>query len=147
MDAGTRKVALQVVVDATPAEIFTLVANPRSHGELDGSGTVRDAVTTPDQLSEGAKFSVSMKMFGVPYRITSTVVAYEQDRLIEWRHPMGHTWRWELAEAGPGRTTVTETFDYTGAKSGKVLELMGVPKQNATGISRTLTKLRSRFAR
>jgi len=146
VDAGPRKVARQVVVNTSPGAIFALVSDPRHHGELDGSGSVGDAVSAPEKLSVGAKFSMSMKMYGVPYRITSTVTAFEQDRLLEWRHPLGHSWRWELAEATPGQTQVTETFDYSGAKAGKVLELVGVPKQNGSGITRTLDKLRERFA-
>ncbi len=147
VDAGPQRVSRRVVVDASPAEVFALVADPRRHGELDGSGTVQDAVSAPDQLREGAKFSVRMKQYGVPYKITSTVTAFEPDRLIQWRHPLGHSWRWELAEATPGRTTVTETFDYAGAKAARVLELTGFPGKNGTGITRTLEQLRARFAR
>lgn len=146
VDAGQKKVARRVVVDTAPGEIFALVADPRRHGELDGSATVRNAVSAPEQLSAGAKFSVSMKMYGVPYRITSTVIAFEPDRLIEWRHPFGHSWRWELAEITPGKTQVTETFDYSTTKTGKALELMGFPKKNGAGIAGTLGKLRERFA-
>ena len=58
-----------------------------------------------------------MRMFGVPYRITSTVTALKPDELIEWRHPFGHHWRWEFDALSPTLTRVTETFDYrdTGA--------------------------------
>ncbi len=138
--------ARRVSVNAAPAEIFALVADPRRHGELDGSGTVRDAVSAPAQLSEGAKFSVRMKIYGVPYKITSTVIAYEPDRLIEWRHPLGHSWRYEIDEATPGASQVTETFNYSTAKSPKLLELTGVPAKNGAGIAQTLDKLRARFA-
>ncbi len=146
VDAGPRHVARRVLVDAAPAEIFALVADPRRHGELDGSETVRDAVSAPAQLSEGAKFSVRMKMYGVPYKITSTVIAYEPDRLIEWRHPLGHSWRYEIIEAPQGRSQVTETFNYSTAKAPKVLELTGFPTKNGEGIAQTLDKLRARFA-
>ncbi len=138
--------ARRVTVNAAPTDIFALVADPRRHGELDGSGTVRDAVSAPEQLSEGAKFSVHMKMYGVPYKITSTVVAFEPDRVIEWRHPLGHSWRYEIVESTPGTSQVTETFNYSTAKSPKVLELMGVPAKNGKGISHTLDKLSARFA-
>ncbi|WP_127783352.1 SRPBCC family protein [Rhodococcus sp. X156] len=146
VETGPRRVSRRVVVDATPAEVFALAADPRRHGELDGSGTVRDSVKAPDTLSKGAKFSVSMKMYGVPYRITSTVVDFEPDRVIEWRHPMGHTWRWELAPVSPGQTEVVETFSYGTHVLPKALELVGVPKMNGTGITRTLEKLQQRFA-
>jgi ribosome-associated toxin RatA of RatAB toxin-antitoxin module len=146
IDAGPRKVARQMVVGAPAADIFALVADPHRHPELDGSGTVRDSpVTGPDRLSMGAKFSVGMKQYGVPYKITSTVTAYEEDRVVEWQHPAGHTWRWELRETEPGRTEVTETFDYSTAKAAKVLELLGQPAKNAKGITATLQALAARY--
>lgn len=136
-----------MLVHAPPAELFALVADPHRHPELDGSGTVRDAeVTGPDTLSKGARFSVGMKQYGVPYRITSTVTAFTEGRLVEWQHPMGHRWRWELVESEPGTTQVTETFDYSTAKSPRILELVGQPAKNAKGIENTLAALAARYA-
>lgn len=147
IDSGPHKVTRQVVVKAPAAEIFALVANPHRHPELDGSGTVRDSpVKGPDRLSEGAKFSVGMKQFGVPYKITSKVTAFEDNKVVEWQHPLGHRWRWELQETSPTATTVTETFDYSTAKSPKFLEIVGFDKKNGDGISGTLKALAARFA-
>jgi hypothetical protein len=56
-----------------------------------------------------------MRMYGVPYRITSTVTAVTPDHLFEWRHPLGHRWRWEFHATSPTSTRVTETFDYRDA--------------------------------
>ena len=92
-----------------------------------------------------------MKMFGLPYRITSTVTAMKPNELIEWCHPLGHHWRWEFATVTPTITRVTETFDYrdTGAvKDGlKYYQRMGFAKGNAAGIEATLTRLRDRYNR
>lgn len=147
VDAGLKRVARRIVVDTTPDRVFALLADPRRHGELDGSGTVRSTVSGPERLSKGAKFSVNMKQMGVPYRITSTVVSFDEGRLIEWRHPFGHTWRWELSETGSGQTTVTEIFDYSAAKPGRLFEVMGMTGKNGTGIARTLEQLERRFAK
>ena len=65
---------------------------------------------------------------------------------MQWRHPMGHQWRWELEETTPGTTAVTETFDYSTARLPRILELLGLPKQNASGITQTLQALAERFA-
>ncbi len=146
VDSGARKVSRRVVVHAPAAQIFALVADPRRHPELDGSGTVRDsAVAGPDRLSVGSSFTVGMRAYGVPYKITSKVTALVDDRTIEWQHPLGHRWRWELAELEPGVTEVTETFDYTTARSPRMLELFGYPKTNGEGISKTLRALAARF--
>jgi len=147
VDSGARHVTRRVVVHAPAADVFALLADPHRHPEVDGSGTVRDVpVKGPDRLYEGAKFSVGMKQYGVPYKITSTVTAFEEGRLIEWQHPMGHRWRWELAETEPGTTQVTETFDYSTSKAPKVLEVFGQPKANGVGITKTLEALAARFA-
>lgn len=146
VDAGPRRVTRRVVVNAPAWEIFALIADPHRHPELDGSGTVRGVdVKGPDRLSVGDKFTVGMTQYGLPYKITSKVTAVEEDRLVEWQHPLGHRWRWELAEAGPGSTQVTETFDYSTAKAPFVIELFGMQKKNAEGITSTLQHLSQRF--
>ncbi|MDP7737726.1 SRPBCC family protein [Mycobacterium paragordonae] len=150
VDRGPRRVSRRVEVAAPAAELFAMAADPRRHSELDGSGTVQANVKAPDQLAEGAKFSTKMKMFGLPYRITSTVTAFKPDELIEWRHPLGHRWRWEFEALSPTSTRVTETFDYHDAgalkKKLKYYERMGFAKQNTSGIEATLAKLRDRYA-
>ncbi len=147
MNAGPKRVARRTEITAPPREVFALIADPRRHGELDGSGTVGTTVAGPERLGPGSTFSVTMRQKGVPYRITSTVVAFDDGRLLEWRHPFGHTWRWELEESAPGRTTVTEIFDYSHAKLGALFELTGRLTKNGAAISRTLLRLRARFER
>lgn len=44
VDAGPRRVSRSVEVAALAAELFAIVADPRCHSELDGSGTVRDNI-------------------------------------------------------------------------------------------------------
>lgn len=147
VDTGARRVSRRVIVHAPPAEIFALLADPHRHPELDGSGTVRDIpVVGPTRLSDGATFTVGMKQFGVPYKITSTVTAFDDDRLLEWQHPLGHRWRWELVETDPGTTQVTETFDYSTARTPRLLELGRQPATNARGITKSLQALVARFA-
>lgn len=149
VDAGPHRISRSALVRAPAAELFDLVADPRRHGELDGSGTVRDTVSGPERLSQGSAFSVNMRRFGVPYRITSTVTAFEDGRLVEWRHPVGHRWRWEFTPGPDGSTLVTETFDYSRAGGGKAkiiyFHLIRAPKDNASGIEATLAKLQARY--
>ena len=146
IDAGDRKIAYRAVVSAPAAEIFALLSDPHRHHEIDGSGTVKEKVKGSHQLAEGEKFSVAMKQMGLPYKITSKVTAYEQDRLIEWQHPAGHKWRWELSATSPEITTITETWDATGAKVYPVFKLFGMTGKNAQGISKTLEGLQARYA-
>jgi uncharacterized protein YndB with AHSA1/START domain len=147
VDAGPRKVSRSAEVNAPADEIFELVADPRKHHELDGSGTVVDTIDGPQRLSSGAKFSVKMKQFGLPYRITSEVIDFADGHVVEWRHPLGHSWRWELTPLSDHATLVTETFDYSRLSAAKVngLKWFGSLKHNATGIEATLRQLQAKY--
>lgn len=150
VDVGPKQIGRSVEVNAPASELFAIVADPRRHHELDGSGTVRDNIRGPDRLSPGARFSTKMAMYGLPYRITSTVTAFQPVQLIEWAHPFGHRWRWEFAAVTPSTTRVTETFDYRDAVPLthwlKFYALTGFAKRNAAGIESTLSRLRDRYA-
>lgn len=93
----------------TPAEVFDHLTQPANHVAMDGSGHVVGPVG-PDRLTgKGDRFGMRMRWI-VPYRITNTVVEYEPDERIAWRHFAGHRWRYEVA-AVDGGTRVTETFE------------------------------------
>lgn len=146
-DAGPRRVSRSVQVAAPVTDIFALVVDPHRHPEIDGSGTVRDIdVEGPHKLGEGDEFTVGMSQYGLPYKIKSKVTAVEENHVVEWQHPLGHRWRWELAEVSPRTTKVTETFDYSTAKLPFVIELLGYQRKNADGIESTLRALADRFA-
>lgn len=141
-----RQVSDTRIVDAPAAEIFELLVDPAKHPLIDGSGTVLSARSTgPRRLKLGDKFGMDMKM-GLPYKILNTVVEFEEERLIAWRHFYGHRWRWQLRDLGDGRTEVTETFDWSTARIGFLLELVKFPGKNLKGIRATLDRLQQRFA-
>lgn len=148
VDRGPGVIARRVTVNAPADELFALVNDPRQHGRVDGSGTVRDNVRGPAQLSQGAKFTTAMKMFGVPYRLTCTVTAHEdspQRKVIEWQHPAGHRWRWEFVPVTADTTEVTEAYDGTTSKVGRFQEISGLAGRNVAGIEQTLEKLAARY--
>ena len=77
-----------------PAAIWAVIASPQGHVEMDGSGTVQGVASGPERLELGSKFRMKMKM-GVPYQMRSTVVEFEDERLIAWAHFGKHRWRYE----------------------------------------------------
>ncbi len=128
------------VIAAPANEIFNILADPTRHPEIDGSGSVRKArLTDPERLELGSRFGMDMHI-GVPYRITNTVVEYEQDRLIAWRHFGRHRWRYEL-EPVDGGTRVIEAFDWSTSPIGKLLELARYPQRHGPHIEETLERL------
>ena len=129
-----------IVVDAEPSAIFDLLADPARHADFDGSGTVKGNRIGPDRLALGARFGMQMKQYGVPYRMTSEVVEFEEDELIAWRHYGRHVWRYRL-EAAPGGTRVTEEFDWRPSISRLGLKLIKAPQGNAAAIEQTLVRL------
>lgn len=97
-------------IDAPPATVFAILADPRQHPRIDGSGNVKGSISGPDRLALGAEFGMDMKQ-GAPYKITNKVVEFEADKVIAWRHMSPHVWRYELSPTSDGGTRVTETWD------------------------------------
>ena len=132
------------VVNASAQDIFNLLADPRRHHEIDGSGSVKDAqINAPERLSLGATFGMNMKI-AVPYKITNTVVEFEEGHRIAWRHFGGHVWRYILEPVAEG-TKVTEQFDWTNNRSPLMLKLMLAIDNNTRSMEKTLENLATRF--
>jgi len=132
------------VVDASPHEVFEFLRRPANHRTINGDRSVRGTVNDGSPLELGSTFGMKMSLF-VPYRITSKVVEFEQDRLIAWAHIGGHRWRWELAPARDDRATVTETFDLTTARFPSGLRLLGYPGRHAGNVASSVAALRAHF--
>lgn len=135
-----RTVSASRIIAASPEQVFEVLADPAKHHAIDGSGSVRGS-RAPEgtRLGLGSRFGMTMKL-GVPYAITNEVVEFEEGRLIAWRHFGGHRWRWELEPVGDG-TKVSETFDWSTARSPVALEIMRVPARNARSIAASLERL------
>jgi hypothetical protein len=146
MTSDPAKVVSRSTIVPAPAQmIFDLLADPRRHNEIDGSGSVQSAqIDAPERLSLDATFGMQMKI-GVRYKITNTVVEFEEGKTIAWRHFGGHIWRYIL-EPVDGGTKVTEQFDWNKSKSPLILKLRKSPQDNAKSIEKTLENLVKRFA-
>jgi len=129
----------------TPAHlIFDLLANPAAHQRFDGSGSVKEAISGPERLFLGAKFGMAMKI-KVPYRITNTVVAFEENKKITWCHMMKWTWSYELNAISPTQTVVTESFDASNipATSKWWLKKTGAMAHNPKWMAKSLVALKA----
>jgi hypothetical protein len=137
---GDRLVSEDRIIAAEPQTLFDIVADPAMHPVIDGSGSVRaGAPGNPQRLGAGARFSMDMRL-GAPYRISNTVVEFDDGRRIAWRHFNGHVWRY-LFEPVDGGTRVTEQWDPAHAKRKLLLRLWRFPARNRRGIRRTLDRL------
>jgi hypothetical protein len=141
--SGDRAVSVSRVIPAPADAIFAVLRDPAMHAVIDGSGTVKGQRSS-EPLELGSRFSMNMRM-GLPYIIGNTVVEYEQDRLIAWRHVGRHRWRYELEPVetpdGSAATRVTETFDWSTALVPQAIELAGYPKKHPPAMELTLARL------
>lgn len=128
------QITVQRLIDAPPAAIFDLLADPGRHVEIDGSGSVRESRGGSRRLGLGDRFGMNM-VLGVAYSTRNTVVEFEENRRIAWRteagRPLGmlvtgRTWRYELEPQDDG-TLVSETWDISTERftSRPAVRLMG----------------------
>jgi hypothetical protein len=111
LETGNEKIkSARIEINAPADKIFAILSNPHRHKEIDGSATIQENISGPDELVLGSKFGMKMHL-GIDYRIMNTVVEYKENELIAWRHLGRWIWRYELVNIGPQTTEVTETFD------------------------------------
>jgi hypothetical protein len=145
-------------IEAPAGVIFQVLADPRRHLELDGSGMLRGAVTQTPVSGTGDVFV--MRMYYSEhgnYEMDNHVVEFEQDRRIVWEpvagkgHPdtapgstaaarWGHRWGYELVPDGPGATVVTEIYDCSRAPEAERAEIDN-GRVWAASMARTLERL------
>lgn len=147
------RTSVERVIAAPASQIFALLADPSRHREIDGSGTVRDALEGSRQVTMGDTFGMQMKA-GLPYSMANEVVELETDRRIAWQtRPVqtwarpfvgGRIWRYEL-EPVEGGTLVRETWDI----SHEALKAVVWPLRamTRTSMARTLDRISERVAR
>jgi uncharacterized protein YndB with AHSA1/START domain len=138
-------VSADIHIDAPPAVVFAILADPRQHARIDGSGSVGAVVRAPRRITAtGQTFAVRMKLFGVPYLIVNRVVEFEDGRRIAWRHFTANRWRYELTPTADGGTRVTETFDMSRADriTTAIVRAAKFPERNREGITGTLERLK-----
>ncbi len=145
-DSSAEVVFAERVIAAAPRQVFDLLADPRMHKVFDGSGTVRDPHGMyPARLTLGAKFGMNMRIV-LPYRMTNTVVEFEEGRRIGWRHVGGHVWRYVLTPEGNG-TRLREEFDYSTNRARPMLKVMNAIERNEQAILTTLDNIERHFAK
>lgn len=133
-------VSVEKFIPAPSQKIFDIVADPRQHPLIDGSGTVTSADTSgPEKLSLGATFGIGMK-FGKSYSMLNTVTEYEEGRLITWKPEGDYTWSYRF-EPVEGGTLVTETWDAQKSKRRPGMAILGFPRRNRKGIAASLDRL------
>jgi len=145
LETGNEQIkSARIVINASAEKIFAILSNPHRHKEIDGSHTIQENISGPDKLVLGSKFGMKMRL-GVNYRIKNTVVEYQENSLIAWRHVGRWIWRYELVNIGPQMTQVTETFDASRAPliAKAWLSLRKAYPWTQRAVAKTLVQLKS----
>jgi hypothetical protein len=145
LETGNEQIkSARIVINAPAEKIFAILSNPHRHKEIDGSHTIQENISGPDKLVLGSKFGMKMRL-GVNYRIKNTVVEYQENSLIAWRHVGRWIWRYELVNIGPQMTQVTETFDASRAPliAKAWLSLRKAYPWTQRAVAKTLVQLKS----
>jgi Polyketide cyclase / dehydrase and lipid transport len=147
-----RQVRVYRMIRASPHSLFQLLADPRNHVEVDGSGMLRGNSVGPHELTLGDTFTMSMSQAGKAYRSLNTVVEFEPDRRITWRSTGtwcgrivigGQRWRYVLHPSPDGITTLVEHAYVWGYARMPLLTiwLPGFPHRMQPAMERSLANL------
>jgi hypothetical protein len=123
----TERVTASTTIDAAPEAVFSVLADPSAHAAIDGTGWVRESLGRERITAAGQVFRMAMYHPNHPdknYKIANLVEVCDAPRAIAWMPGNeetdgaeltfgGWTWRYDLEAAGPARTTVTLTYDWS----------------------------------
>ncbi|MCW2601617.1 MAG: Polyketide cyclase/dehydrase [Frankiales bacterium] len=142
-------VSVERVIPASPEAIFALIADPRRHHELDGSGTVKTVRNAPEKLELGSEFGMNMRVV-LPYAMKSRVIEYDENRRLAWQtvpaYPLtdklagGRIWRYEL-EPVEGGTLVRESWDISQERALTRAMVRQAAAQTAKNMEATLARI------
>ncbi len=129
------KMTVHRTIDASAADIFDVLSNPKRHPELDGSGFIRSDEKAERIKAVGDVFRMNMEgpHMGGEYQTDNTVSGLDHNKLIAWKtapadtDPPGWEWLWELDPQGPDSTEVTLTYDWSKVTDKKILSMVSFP--------------------
>jgi len=126
-------------IQASAEAIFAMLADPKTHAAINGTGRVVAPVDTDPITASGRVFRMAMYHPNHPngnYEIHNQVTVFEPPRAIGWKPGYdtgdgslgfgGWTWRYDLVPLGPAATGVTLTYDWS-AVPDAVREHVGFP--------------------
>jgi hypothetical protein len=147
------RVSATTIIDAPADIIYGVLADPAKHATIDGTGRVRDPLDSQPLTAAGQMFRVAMYHENHPdgdYEMANRVQVFDPPSAISWEP--GHytddgsvgfgswVWRYDLAPAGPDKTKVTLTYDWS-AVPDSLREHIGFPPFGADHLGNSLAHL------
>jgi uncharacterized protein YndB with AHSA1/START domain len=116
------------IIDAPAEAIFAVLADPTRHAAIDGTGWVREALDSEPLAAAGQVFRMAMYHPNHPdrdYQMANRIQVLDPPSAISWEPGQdtgadglqfgGWVWRYDLSPAGPSRTKVTLSYDWSAA--------------------------------
>lgn len=103
-------ITLEQDADSSAPALFALLADPRSHVQMDASGMLQatEDATVIDHVEQVFSMAMHYPSLG-DYITDNRVVEFEPDRCLTWatgrrgQPPAGVRWGWQLTPASPRR--------------------------------------------
>jgi hypothetical protein len=130
MTTAKNRFEVSRTIEAPADRIFSIVANPQRHVDIDGSDMLRGVVNERPISGVGDTFTMKMHRLGDDYLMINHVVEFEPNERIFWAPapgdpsrtegndpskvgiPAGYRWGYVLTANGANATVVTEVFDF-----------------------------------
>ena len=127
LTSQTECATASTTIEAAPEVVFSVLADPSAHADIDGTGWVREALDGDRITAFGQVFRMAMFHENHPdknYTMANRVEVFDEPRAIAWQpgqeSPVtgelsfgGWIWCYDLEAKGPLHTTVTLTYDWS----------------------------------
>lgn len=148
IEQASTSIVVRSAVDAPAGDLFAVLADPRRHVEIDGSGMLRPGVDSHKITGAGQVFTMEMHYAALgDYRTENHVVDFVAGRSIAWmtaregQVPAGVRWSWELEPLGDHRTAVVHTYDWSQVTDPAVLARVSFPRVSGEAMQDTVQRL------
>lgn len=148
INQSSTSIVVRSTVDVPAGELFAVLADPRRHVEIDGSGMLRRGVDSRPVTAAGQVFTMEMHYPALgDYRTENHVVDFVDGRTIAWmtaregRPPAGVRWTWELQPVDDGTTTIVHTYDWSQVSDPAVLARVSFPRVSGDAMQDTVRRL------
>jgi hypothetical protein len=123
------RISSTATIDAAADAVFAVLADPTTHAAIDGTGWVSGPVDRAPLTHVGQIFRMAMYHEQHPdkdYEMANRIEVLEPPQVIAWKPGVestetgaigfgGWMWRYDLEATGSSQTTVTLTYDWSGA--------------------------------
>ena len=120
------RMCVSTSVSAPIDVVFDVLADPSTHQAIDGTGWVREPLTSERISEAGQVFRMAMYHDNHPdkdYEMANRVEVFDRPHAIAWQPGQGPDdaelefggwyWRYDLVSTAPGQTEVTLTYDWS----------------------------------